>query len=270
MNSQAPQVIQPGLIITFFIPKIPYAAQDTDLKLRYTYHKVFFTIYQKYYSPRMNMPQLSRGILIAVEGIDGSGKTTLINQLADHFGQLNLPVLKTREPGGSQLGQSLRELLQHRTYDICPIAEFLLFAADRAQHMNEIIIPGLNNNMMVISDRMSDSSLVYQGYGKGVDLEMINTVNQWAMQNRKPDLTCYLRTHPDVAQKRVHKRAETLTAFEKESNNFTQKLIVGFETLYKNSEAVIFLEGADSPKSIANSAFTQIKNWLVNNQLLVL
>lgn len=216
------------------------------------------------------MPQLRRGILIALEGIDGSGKTTLINQLVNRFGQLNLSVLKTREPGGSQLGKSLREVLQYRTYNICPVAEFLLFAADRAQHMNEIIIPALNNNMMVISDRMSDSSLVYQGYGKGVDLQMINTVNQWAMQNKKPDLTCYLRTPHHVAQKRVHERAQKLTAFEKQPNDFTQKLIDGFEELYQNNDSVIYLEGSDSPESIANNAFAHIKTWLIDNRLLIL
>lgn len=216
------------------------------------------------------MPQLHRGILIALEGIDGSGKTTLINRLADYFHQLNLPVLKTREPGGSQLGKSLRELLQHRTYDICPLAEFLLFAADRAQHMNEIVIPALNNNKIVISDRMSDSSLVYQGYAKGVNLEMINNVNQWAMRNKKPDLTCYIRTEYQLAQKRLNERAQKLTAFEKESTNFTQKLIDGFETLYQNRDTVIYLDGSDSPESIAANAFAQIRTWLINNQLLIL
>ncbi|OQA35877.1 MAG: Thymidylate kinase [Candidatus Dependentiae bacterium ADurb.Bin331] len=216
------------------------------------------------------MPQLQRGILIAIEGIDGSGKTTLINNLADRFAQLNLPVLKTREPGASKLGKALRELLQHRTYDIFPVAEFLLFAADRAQHMQEIILPALQAHTIVISDRMSDSSLVYQGYGKGVDLEMINSVNRWAMHNKKPDLTCFVHIEQQLAKKRLHERAQKLTAFEKESNDFTQKLIAGFETLYKNREDVIFLEGSDAPESIAHNAFTQIKTFLVNNRLLTL
>jgi len=181
------------------------------------------------------MAQLRQGILIAIEGIDGSGKSTLARGLSEQLAQLNISTVLTREPGGSPLGKHLRTLLQHPEININPTAEFLLFAADRAQHFTQIIIPALNNKQLVISDRLSDSSLVYQGFGKGVDQQMIRSVNQWAMQGIKPDLTIYLHIDAQTAMERIHARGKALTAFEKEPIEFTQKLIDGFSSLYSPS-----------------------------------
>lgn len=182
------------------------------------------------------MKEQSRGVLVALEGIDGSGKSTLAATLHRRFMVDGIPALATREPGGSLLGKALRELLQHRQSTINPQAEFLLFAADRSQHMQEVVFPALNQGILVISDRLADSSLVYQGYGKGVDQKMIQSINSWVMSNREPDLICYLAIDQQTANERITARGKKLTAFEKESAVFIQRLIDGFENLYADKK----------------------------------
>lgn len=139
------------------------------------------------------MKKQNNGLLIAVEGIDGSGKSTLAHHLFTWLSkQCTTTVIKTREPGGSPLGAHLRTIIQESNISLSHKAEFLLFAADRAQHFQEIIIPHLNQGHVVISDRLADSSVVYQGYGRGLDIAMIKSINSWAMNNRTADLTLFV------------------------------------------------------------------------------
>ncbi len=125
------------------------------------------------------MPRLSRGILIALEGIDGSGKSTLAKNIAASLAHLDFPILQTQEPGKMALGKLLKPIVQEKKVPVCSKAEFLLFAADRAQHFHELVIPALLNKQLVISDRMADSSLAYQGYGRGLDLTTLSMINSW-------------------------------------------------------------------------------------------
>ena len=192
-------------------------------------------------------------MLIVIEGIDGSGKSTLARNLAHALEKHNHSVFLTREPGGSALGKKLRDILQTQPVPITPVAEFLLFAADRAQHFNDKIVPALKENKIVISDRMGDSSLVYQGFGRGIDKDMINTVNNWAMQNIKSDKTIYLHISPEQAHERLKDRKQ-LTAFEKEHKAFVCKLIDGFNTLYQNRNDVIILDATQSPEELTDLA----------------
>ena len=123
------------------------------------------------------MKKLKKGILISIEGIDGSGKSTLANKLRDKLQQDAFDVLLTYEPGDSALGKHLRKILHERDFEICGKSEFLLFASDRAQHFESVIIPNLKENKIVVSDRMGDSSVAYQGYGRGEDIDMIKNIN---------------------------------------------------------------------------------------------
>ena len=199
-------------------------------------------------------------MLIVIEGIDGSGKSTLAKDLAHQLEQQHVNVLLTREPGGSKLGKNLRTILQTQPVPVTPIAEFLLFAADRAQHFEEVVVPALREHKLVISDRMGDSSLIYQGYGRGIDKDKIMLVNAWAMQNIKPDLILYLRIPASVAQQRLYERKK-LTVFEKEQTEFVIKLIDGFETLYKNRDDVIILDGTQTPQKVTQTALKAINLW---------
>jgi len=198
------------------------------------------------------------GLLIAIEGIDGAGKSTLIQHVATQLKNTFSSVVITKEPGGSHLGKKLRALLQHRDTPICPTAEYLLFAADRAQHFNELIIPELKKNSIIISDRMADSSVVYQGYGRGLDISIIQTINNWAMCWRQPDIIIYLKLSGVQARERIKNRNKTLTAFEQEDSNFTQKLITGFDTLYAHDNKVLTLDATGHPEELAQAAYNFI------------
>jgi len=202
------------------------------------------------------------GILISIEGIDGSGKSTLAKKMTDILAQHGLPVLLTKEPGASSLGKQIRTMLQEKPVPICAKSEYLLFAADRAQHFHELIIPALNAHKIVISDRMADSSLVYQGYGRGLDLDTIAMINRWAMNERQPDLTLYVKVPVEVALDRLNKRNETLTSFEKEDISFMQRLHHGFEMLYKKKYHVITLDGQELPDALAAQAAAIVQQWI--------
>lgn len=197
------------------------------------------------------------GTLIVLEGIDGCGKSTLAKNLADLLCSAGFDVLLTKEPGGSPLGKTTRELTQNHPVAIGPVAEYLLFAADRAQHFEQIIVPALKRGAIVISDRMADSSLVYQGDGRGLDKKMIMAINQWAMQNITPDITLYIQLDIKTAQNRLANRS-SFTVFEKEKESFTQRIFDGFEALYANRSDVITINGTQSIEELVKDAYSKL------------
>lgn len=210
---------------------------------------------------------LKRGVLIAIEGIDGAGKTILAKKLFELLSNERFAVVLTKEPGSSLLGKQLRSIVQT---DIprCPKAEFLLFAADRAQHFHEIIIPALQEGKIVISDRLSDSSIVYQGYGRGLDVETIRSVNGWAMNSIQADLICFISIDKSTAHQRLLARNEPLSVFDNESGSFIEKLIHGFEALFDNKKEVINLDGKKTTEELALYTKNTIMTWIKNQQLL--
>lgn len=209
------------------------------------------------------MQSQQHGILIALEGIDGSGKSTLARNLAIALQNQNHAVVLTKEPGDSKLGALVRAIVQKQDVPVSPKAEFLLFAADRAQHFAELIEPQLAQGKIIISDRLSDSSLAYQGFGRGLSIDLIKTVNTWAMNNIKPDITCYIRIAPAQALERLHSRTE-LTAFEKQQA-FMQRVLAGFEELYKDRKDVIILDGTESPEILTQQALNAVLACLKTN-----
>ncbi len=203
---------------------------------------------------------MNTGILITFEGIDGSGKSSaaqsLYTALKDEF-----PVLLTREPGGTELGNQLRGILQQRTYDLDPKAEYLLFAADRAQHMQQVVLPALKKGMIVLSDRMADSSLAYQGYGRGVDPFMITKINEWTMQQRLPDLTIYLEIDYEQATKRLAARQEQVTVFEQEHAEFFERIQQGFEVAFRERN-VIRIDGSQDEQTVAQQTYRTVYHYI--------
>ena len=207
----------------------------------------------------MKLP--NQGILIACEGIDGSGKSTLARALYAFFSNQNIPSLLTKEPGGTPLGSHVRSLVQNPDIKRCALAEFLLFAADRAEHFNTVILPALHKKTLVISDRMADSSLVYQGFGRGLDMTMLATINAWAMHHHKPSVTLYVRVPASCAFERRRARNETITAFEQEKTDFFNRLIEGFEQIYHNREDVICIDGTQSPEAVLAETITTLTHF---------
>lgn len=216
------------------------------------------------FSKTINM---KRGYLFSIEGTEGCGKTTLIKNLKEKLNQINLQVITTREPGSTELGKTLRSILMNRSVSTCTLAEFLLFAADRAQHFQELIMPALAENKIVICDRMADSSLVYQGYVKGLDQAMIKTINAWAMQYQQPDIIFYLKIDATTAMNRMNRRNELegQDAFEAEILEKKQLLVHGYDTILTNRSNVIIIDAAQSAEIITKQVLQAITTYLQNN-----
>lgn len=208
------------------------------------------------------MRKFVNGLLIGIEGIDGCGKSTFAKSLVQSLVEQDLAPVLTREPGGTEFGLKLRQILQYRDQlpELDAKAEYLLFAADRAQHFSQVVIPSLQLGKIVISDRTGDSSLVYQGYGRGLDLNMIAQINNWATQQIKPNLTIYLKINLQTAQARIAKRAEQLTAFELAGAQFLNQLIAGFDTLYASRNDVLILDGNLPTDDLVQQAVSKILN----------
>jgi len=207
-----------------------------------------------------------KGFLVSIEGIDGSGKSSLANALKKRIEQEGHAVLITKEPGGTQLGQHLRVLLHEEKKHICDKAEYLLFAADRAQHFEQIIIPALKEGKIIISDRLDDSSIAYQGYGRQLDISMIHQVNQWAKCNINQNITFYLKLDLQTALQRIMLRGNKLTSFEIEQELFWKRVIDGFETLFKNRADSIILDGNKSIEILTEQATEHVFKQLQSHK----
>ncbi|CAN5118691.1 dTMP kinase [soil metagenome] len=150
-----------------------------------------------------------RGKFITFEGVDGSGKSTQLRMLASELLMKGCEVLTTCEPGGTPLGRRLREAFLETEENVAPLAELLLFAADRAQHVNFLIKPALEEGKIVISDRYADATFAYQGAGRGFSESIINQVIELATEGLKPDLTLFFDLPIEKALLRTNSRNDT-------------------------------------------------------------
>ena len=146
---------------------------------------------------------MKKGLFITFEGEDGCGKTTQSKLVQEYLEQSGYEVVWTREPGAKGLGQKIRELLLHYDGDVAPMCEAFLFLADRAQHIEHLIKPSVESGKIVICDRHTDSTIAYQGYGRGEDIKQLKYLNELATGSIKPDLTFVFDVTTDVAQQRV-------------------------------------------------------------------
>ena len=179
-----------------------------------------------------------RGKFIVIEGIDGCGKTTQIEEISrwlptSRLMGENSKLIKTREPGGSLLGKKLRNLILDNNKNNKPssLAELLLYSADRAEHVSKIIGPELEKQNWVMSDRFADSTLAYQGYGRNINLDIIKNIELIVCQGKKPDLTIFLEIS---AEESVLRRKNLIPdRMESEGINFLQKVNEGFKLIAK-------------------------------------
>jgi dTMP kinase len=152
---------------------------------------------------------MRRGKLITFEGIDGCGKSTQMRLLGQYLTERGVDVVPTREPGGTELGRKVRSaLLDGGAGSVEPLAELLLYAADRAQHVRRVILPALSLGKVVLSDRFYDATTVYQGYARGFDLELVNQLNELATGGLKPDLTLLFDLDVEAGLKRTMRRGD--------------------------------------------------------------
>jgi len=185
------------------------------------------------------------GILITFEGIEGAGKSTQIAQLDEALIKEGIPHLLTREPGGSPIGEQIREIiLDKRNHMMSPKTELLLYLSSRAQHMKEVIEPALMDNQIVITDRFSDATLAYQGYGRGEDLEKIKVWNHYLIDNKEPQITFLLDIDVSTGLSRVANRKNE-NRLDQEALAFHQRVREGYLILAKeNPRRIHILSGA--------------------------
>lgn len=189
---------------------------------------------------------ITRGYFITVEGSDGVGKSTQIHNIENYFLKLGYEVQLTREPGGTRIGDKLRDILLDVSNDeMNEMTEMLIYAASRAQHIKELIEPSLKKGKIVISDRYIDSSIAYQGYGRRLGEDAVKIVNEYASFGLIPDLTFWLDLDPELGRKRILSRAMiqdkdvTFDRIELEKNDFHNRVREGYkEIARKNPDRV--------------------------------
>lgn len=186
---------------------------------------------------------MKKGLFITFEGADGSGKTTQINKIKTFLEAKGYDVVVTREPGALELGQKIRNILLHTKEVVADRCEIFLFVADRAQHIETFIKPAINQGTIVLCDRHTDSTIAYQGYGRGQDIEMLKQLNEIAVNGLKPDLTLLFDVSTEVAQERVGSEKDRM---ESAGIEFHKKVRNGYLELQKQEPDRIKLINANN------------------------
>lgn len=190
---------------------------------------------------------MDKGIFITIEGPDGAGKSTQIPHIKSFLEKKGYQVLLTREPGGTIIGEKIRQLLLDKNHrEMSPIAEALLYAASRAQHVDQVIAPALKAGKVVLCDRFVDSSIAYQGRGRQLGLEPIIKVNEFATSKLEPDLTIFLDIDPEEGLDRAKIKGE-VDRLEGEKLDFHKRVYGGYIELVKMYPNRIKLIKANRP-----------------------
>ncbi len=174
---------------------------------------------------------------IVLEGVEGAGKSRQCAMLADALNGMNIPTVLTREPGGAELAEKLRSLLLDPAYSPDAVTELYLYSAARRDHLNRIVFPALDSGKTVICDRFIYSTLAYQGYGRGLDLDFIREVNARTIEPLKIDLALFLDLPPELGFKRKG-GADKTDRLERESLEFFERVYGGFNDMCNNGELV--------------------------------
>ena len=174
---------------------------------------------------------MKRGLFITLEGPDGSGKSTQIEFLKAYFQERNLPCVFTREPGGTAIGEKLRNIiLDKENQEMCDMAEALLYAAARAQHVQQLIRPALEAGKIVVCDRFIDSSIAYQGYGRNLG-DVVRIINELAVDGCMPDVTFLMELSPEIGKSRISE--DNQDRLEQEKLEFHDKVYAGYKEVAK-------------------------------------
>lgn len=191
------------------------------------------------------MGHMKKGVFITFEGNDGAGKTTVCKAIYKKLLEQGYDVIYTREPGGSQIAEKIRDiLLNTHNQSMDPLTEALLYAASRRQHLVEKILPALVKKQIVLCDRFIDSSLAYQGYARKIGMSSIWSINQFAIDGHMPDRTIFLSVSIETGQKRMDIRGEK-NRLDLEANDFHQSVRKGYEILCEQQKDRIVVIDAE-------------------------
>lgn len=210
---------------------------------------------------------MTRARFITVEGIEGAGKSTCLNLIRDCIRQHGWPLEVTREPGGTELGEDLRELLLgHRHEGMADSTELLLMFAARAEHLHAKIIPALSSGSWVLCDRFTDATYAYQGYGRGIELERIAVLEQWVQRGRRPDLTLLMDLPVETGLERAGRRSEP-DRFERQTLAFFERVRNGYLSLARaEPERFRVIDASQSLPEVSNQVSAVIDAFLAGQQ----
>ena len=208
---------------------------------------------------------MTQGLFITVEGPEGAGKSTILSELYNQLRQDAYDVMQTREPGGISIAEQIREVILHtENTEMDKRTEALLYAAARRQHLVEKVIPALNEGKIVICDRFIDSSLAYQGNARGIGMEEVMNINQFAIEDRMPDLTLYFDIDPEEGLKRIAKHnGREVNRLDLESVDFHTRVREGYQKLIKQyPDRIQVIDASQSKKAVFADAYEIVTNYL--------
>lgn len=207
-------------------------------------------------------------MFITFEGIEGCGKTTQIKRLAKRLSDHRIKFVSTLEPGGTIIGQGIRRmLLDSRNSRLSPLAELILYEADRAQHVEEVIMPALDQGKWVICDRFFDATIAYQGAGRGLDMDLIMTLNNKVTKGVKPDITLLLDCPPEVGIERALERNNAFMGdgqdrFEREKMEFHNKVRNAYLEIARKDKRFSIIDAALPEDAVEKEIFKIISPHL--------
>ena len=204
------------------------------------------------------------GVMIVCDGSNGAGKTTLIQSLEDHIQRCGLEVVVTREPGGTAIGEKIREvLLSPETPEMCDLTELMLFGAARAQHLREKIIPSMQAGKVVLCDRFDSATISFQHYARGIDLDLVERINALALGGFRPDLYLILDLDPKVGLQRVRQRGAALDRLEAERLTFLERARAGYLAQARRApELFRVLDASRDATTVRAEALEHVRNVL--------
>ncbi|GAA2978861.1 dTMP kinase [Finegoldia magna] len=198
-------------------------------------------------------------MFITFEGPDGSGKSTIIKKVYDYLIENNYDVIKTREPGGSPIAEKIRNLiLDTENTEMGYRTEALLYAASRAQHVEETILPALNENKIVLCDRFLISSLAYQGVGRDLGIENVRKINEFAINGVFPDFVLFFDVDPITTLKRKSS-LDTADRLEKEGNNFHERVYNGYKEILNSEKNIEIIDATQSVEDVFSQCIKVLK-----------
>lgn len=206
---------------------------------------------------------MTRGLFLTLEGGDGAGKTTQARLLEEWLTDEGRTVVRTREPGGTELGVLVRDIVLHHRGDVAPRAEALLYAADRAHHVATLVRPALERGEVVVQDRYLDSSVAYQGAGRVLDAAEIRELSLWAAGGLLPDLTVLLDLDPAAARARLEAEDKPFDRLESEKAEFHERVRAAFlELAAAEPERFLVLDASLPPEHLAASIRSRLAPFL--------
>lgn len=204
-------------------------------------------------------------IFISFEGPEGSGKSSVLAKLKERFSNEGIEITTTREPGGSIISEQIRKIILNETNTLMDAwTEVLLYIAARRQHLVEKIFPEKNSKKIIICDRFSDSTLAYQGYGRKLDIKKINTIQDIAFDNFKPNLTILFNVKPEIGLQRIKERSKSeQNRLDKEDLSFHQLVYQGYQEIAKNNQDRIkVIDASKSFEQVLTETYQIIKQFI--------